>query len=176
MNPIANSEQRQAEDTALRIMHLPEYRAARQKAGFLWRQGYGEHVTSEALETFESAMDEYAFNYLLKAVASDSEYPRLVRDFMPPHTWFGRDLPGARMGGDNPDNCYRVAGIAHGRRYEVYGKVIGRPATSVTFTLVANYGTSVTIQTLDFTDLQCAADGSFTIAIDDGPAAVRVNH
>lgn len=176
MNPIANPDQRRAEDTALRIMGLPAYRAARQKAGFLWRQGYGEHVSTEALETFESAMDEYAFNYLLKAVASDSEYPRFVRDFMPPHTWFGRNVPGARMGGDNPDNCYRVAGIAHGRRYEVSGKVIGRPAASVTFTLVANYGTSVTIQTLDFAELQCAPDGSFTISIDDAPDEGRANH
>ena len=176
MNPIANPDQRHAEDTALRVMHLPAYQAARQKAAFLWRQGYGEHVSTEALETFESAMDEYAFNYLLKAVASDSEYPRFVRDFMPPHTWFGRDVPGARMGGDNPDNCYRVVGIAHGRRYEVYGKVIGRPAASLTFTLVANYGTSVTIQTLDFAELQCAADGSFTLHIDAGPSDGRANH
>jgi hypothetical protein len=175
-NPIANRDQRQAEDIALRVFRLPAYQAARQKAGFLWRQGYGEHASPEALETFESAIDEYAFNYLLKAVASDADHPRFVRDFMPAHTWFGCNVPGARMGGDNPDNCYRVAGVAHGKRYEVYGKVIGPPATSVTFTLVGNYGTSVTIQTLDFIDLQCAADGSFSIAIDDQPAAGRVNH
>ena len=99
-NPIANRDQREAEDTALRVMRLPVYRAAREKAGFLWRQGYGEHASDEALETFESAMDEYAFNYLLKAVASDSDYPRLVRDFMPPHAWFRRNVPGARIGGD----------------------------------------------------------------------------
>lgn len=176
MNSIANPEQRQAEDRALRIMHLPAYQAARRQAGFLWRQGYGEHVSTEALETFESAMDEYAFNYLLKAVASDTEYPRFVRNFMPPHTWFGREVPGARMGGDNPDNCYRLAGIAHGSRYEVSGKVMGRSAASVTFTLVANYGTSVTIQTLDFAELQCAPDGSFIISVDGAPNEGRANH
>jgi len=175
-NPIASRDQWQAEEIALRVLHLPAYQAARRKAGFLWRQGYGEHASAEALETFEAAMDEYAFNYLLKAVASDGDYPRLVRDFMPPHTWFGRDVPGARMGGDNPDNCYRVAGVTHGKRYEVRGKVVGRPATSVTFTLVANYGTSVTIQTLDFADLKCAADGSFTIPIDGEDAQGRANH
>lgn len=175
-NPIANREQREAEDTALRVMRLPAYSAARQKAGLLWRQGYGEHVSEEALETFESAMDEYAFNYLLKAAASDSDHPHLVRDFMPPHTWFGHTIPGARMGGDNPDNCYRVAGVAHGKRYEVHGKAIGHPAASVTFTLVANYGTSVMIQTLDFADVQCAADGHFIISIDAEPADGRANH
>ena len=157
-------------------MQRAEYQAARQKAAFLWRLAYGEHASAEALETFDAAMDEYAFNYLLKAIASDGNYPRFVRDFMPPHEWFGRKVPGARIGGDNPDNCYRVAGIAHGERYAVHGKVIGQPASSVTFTLVANYGTSVTIETLDFHDVQRAADGTFTIEIDAEPAAGRANH
>lgn len=175
-NPIANHGQAAAEAAALRVLQRPEYQAARQKAGFLWRLGYGEHASAEALETFEAAMDEYAFNYVIKATASDGNYPRFVRNFMPPHQWFGRKLPGARIGGDNPDNCYRVAGITHGGRYEVEGRIMGRRATSITFTLVANYGTSVTIQTLDFADVKCAADGSFTLHIDSQSPDGRANH
>jgi hypothetical protein len=170
-NPIANRGQASAEEAALRILKRPEYKAARDKARFLWRLGYGEHASAEALETFESAMDEYAFNYLLKATASDGNYPRFVRDFMPAHAWFSRKLPGARMGGDNPDNCYRVAGITHGARYEVCGKVVGQHAVNVTFTLVANYGTSVTIQTLDFADVKRAADGPSRSRISRSPNA-----
>lgn len=175
-NPIANRDQLAAEETALRLLQRPELQAARRKAGMLWRLAYGENVSTEALAGFEQAMDDYVFNYVLKAVASDAEHPRLVRDFMPGYEWFGRKLPGARMGGDNPDNCYRVAGIAHGGRYEVHGRVVGQAARSVTFTLVANYGTSVTIQTLDFAGLRRAADGSFRISIDAEPAGGRANH
>ncbi len=175
-NPLANRDQLVAEETALRLLQRPEVIAARQKAGFLWRLAYGENASARALERFETAMDEYVFNYVLKAVASDAGYPRFVRDFMPPYEWFGRKVPGARMGGDNPDNCYRVAGIAHGGRYEVQGRVVGRAPRSVTFTLVANYGTSVTIQTLDFADVQRAADGSFSLSIDGDAPDGRANH
>ena len=170
-NPIANTAQVDAEETALRVMQRAEYQAARQKAAFLWRLAYGEHASAEALETFDAAMDEYAFNYLLKAIASDGNYPCFVRDFMPPHEWFGRKVPGARIGGDNPDNCYRVAGIAHGERYAVHGKVIGQPASSITFTLVANFGTSVTIETLDFA--RCAAHSRRHVHDGDRPSAGR---
>ena len=45
----------------------------------------------------ESAVEEYAFNYLMKAVNSDGAHPHVFRIFMPPHRWFGRDLPGARI-------------------------------------------------------------------------------
>lgn len=176
VNPIANSDQCAAEETALRILQLPVYKEARQKAAFLWRLAYGEDVRGEALPSFDAAMDEYAFNYLLKAVASDENYPRLVRDFMPPHQWFERWVPGARMGGDNPDNCYRVGGVSYGPRYEVHGQALGTAAACVTFTLVANYGTSVTIETLEFSDVDCDADGSFTLSIDLNPAEGRRNH
>lgn len=175
-NPIANRDQCAAEEAALRILQTETYRLARRKVAFLWRHAYGEDARTEALPGFEAAMDEYAFNYVLKATASDENNPRVVRDFMPPHEWFGRKLSGARMGGDNPDNCYRLAGVKHGARYEVHGRVIGRPAPSVSFTLVANYGTSVTIETLDFADVHREADGSFTLTIDAQPAEGRRNH
>lgn len=175
-NPLANRAQCAAEETALRVLEHPVYREARRRSGFLWRLAYGEDAREEALPCFEEAMDEYAFNYLLKAVASDENHPRLVRDFMPPHRWFGRDVPGARMGGDNPDNCYRVGGIAHGARYRAHGRVVGTPPACLTFTLVANYGTSVTIQTLELADVVRDADGNFTLSIDAEPAGSRRNH
>jgi hypothetical protein len=175
-NPIANRDQLAAEETAQRLWQRPELIAARQKAGFLWRLAYGEDWALESPQSFELAMDEYAYNYTLKASASDAGHPRLVRLFMPPHQWFGRETPGSRMGGDNPDNCYRIAGIAHGGRYEVRGRALGRAAPSVTFTLVANWGTSVTQQTLDYAELEPGSDGWFTIVIDADEAAGRRNH
>jgi hypothetical protein len=80
------------------------------------------------------------------------------------------------MGGDNPDNCYRLAGIAHGARYVVTGRAIGEAPRSVTFTLVANYGTSVTVQTLGYDELRRDADGAFEISIGPEAAAGAPNH
>ena len=58
--------------------------------------------------------------------------------------WFAREIPG-RMGGVTRTTI-TVWRIAHGGRYgSVRGKPCGTAPASVTFTLVANYGTSVTI-------------------------------
>jgi hypothetical protein len=46
----------------------------------------------------------------------------------------------------------------------------------VTLTLVANFGSSVTVETIDYGGLDVAADGSFTILIDGDPPAGRANH
>jgi hypothetical protein len=176
INPIANRDQFVAEETALRVLGLPQLQEARRKAAFLWRLAHGVHVSAQALETFEDAMDEWVTNYVIKAVASDTNNPRFVRNFMPPHEWAGRKFPGARIGGDNPDNCYRFAAVAHGARYAVHGRAVGPVPASVTFTLVANFGSSVTVQTIDYDGLEVAADGSFTILIDGDPPAGRPNH
>ena len=173
INPIANRDQFAAEETALRVLVLPQLREARKKAAFLWRLAHGVHVSEQALATFDDAMDEWVTNYVLKAVASDANHPRFVRNFMPPHAWAGRTVPGARIGGDNPDNCYRFAAVAHGARYAVHGKTVGPLPASVTFTLVANYGSSVTVQTLEYRALEVAANGTFTILIDAEPPAGR---
>lgn len=177
-NPVATSDQRDIERIAMRVRDMPAVRAARQKAALLWRTAYGHQGASdEAYALFDAAMDEYAFNYILKAVNSDTNYPRIVQNFMPPHEWFGMKVSGARMGGDNPDNCYRLIPIAHGARYEVRGRRFARPPSSVTYTLVANYGTSKTIMTLEQDDVRYEADGdSFVITIDGEPANGRPNH
>jgi hypothetical protein len=123
-NPIANADQMAGEEAALRLWSMPEIQAARHKAAFLWKLAYGTDVAPQDAQTFDSAMDEYAFNYVIKAAASDARHPRFVRNFVPPFHSFGREVPGARMGGENPDSCYRLAGIEHGARYEVQGRIV----------------------------------------------------
>jgi hypothetical protein len=78
--------------------------------------------------------------------------------------------------GDNTDNTYRLAGIAHGTRYRVTGRILDHEPANVTFTLVSNYGTSVTIQTLELHKLERQSDGAFVITIDSEPAQGRPNH
>ena len=158
------------------MWRLPEVQAARRQAAALWRIGYGTDVPAEAEPGFEQAMDEYVTNYLLKGTACDADYPRFVRNFQSPAEINSAGLPGARMGGDNPDNIYRLAAIAHGIAYKVTGRVVGRSAPDVSFSLMGNWGTSVGIATIGLHELEVDGEGRFTLTIDDQPAGDRANH
>lgn len=175
-NPIANPDQFAAEDEVRAMWALPETQAAKAHCAQLWRIGHGNDAPPELEPLFDSAMDGWIGNYLFKAAARDPIRPRFVRNFMPAFDWNGRHVPDARMGGDNPDNCYRLAGIAHGGRYRVTGRVLDAQPAHVSFTLVENWGTSMTVQTIDLPGLDVGADGAFTITIDDQPANGRRNH
>jgi len=175
-NPIANPDQFAAEAEVRAMWEAPQTHAARAHTAQLWRIGHGTDVPPGIEDSFDSAMDGWVTNYLFKAASALPETPRFVRNFMPGYTWRGEDVPDARMGGDNPDNCYRHAAIAHGGRYRVTGQVLADRPAQVSFTLVENWGTSITVQTVELPGIDVAEDGSFTITIDDQPAAGRPNH
>ena len=176
INPIANPDQFAAEADVVAMWKDERIHQARDVVKMMYQRAYGDRRPAEALPAFDQSVDEYVTNWMFKAVASDTQHPRFVRDFMKAYHWHGHDVPGSRTGGDNPDNCYRLAGIGHGTAYRITGKVIGKQPANVTFTLTANYGTSVTIQTIDDHLLERAADGSFVITVDDQPANGRPNH
>ena len=175
-NPIANARQFAAERDVVAIRDDPRLQAARRTVEMLFARGYGDRIPRSDRPLLPAFCDEYATNWVFKAAASDAQHPRLVRNFMPAHTWHGHDVPGARTGGDNPDNCYRLAGIAHGTRYRVTGRLPDRRPANVSFTLTGNYGTSVTIQTIEDHQLAIDGNGEFAITIDDQPADGRPNH
>lgn len=176
INPVDNAEQLQAEADVIAVLREPAIVAAREQVGRLWRNAWADSIPGEVASGVEAMLDEYLANWVFKASASDSQHPRFVRTFMPPYAWHGHDVPGTRTGGDNPDNTYRLAGVAHGTGYRVTGKAVGREPANVSFTLVGDYGTSVTIQTIESQSLKRQEDGSFTITIDDRPADGRPNH
>ncbi len=175
-NPVANADQRTVEDLAMRVFQRPEVREARKRALGLWLAVTDYDAPLEARALAEQAIEEYCFNYTLKACNSDVNYPRVVRPFTQAHEWFGRQVPGARLGGDNPDNCYRLIPIEHGASYEIQGRQYPRPAANVTWTLVGNNSTSKTLASLEHRDAVVGSDGHFTITVDAEPAGGRRNH
>ncbi|MGE0384635.1 MAG: hypothetical protein AB7Q97_07870 [Gammaproteobacteria bacterium] len=174
-NPIANVDQREVEDVAVRLLAHPDVARAREQAGMLWRSVM-EQASGAQWPLFEPMLDEYVYNYALKAALADPDRPRVARVYTPPWRWLGRAVPGSRWGGDNPDNTYRLIPIAAGARYELQGRRMAGGIANVTYTLVGNTATSVTLSSLEGRDLHTAPDGSFTITVDDRPAAGRVNH
>lgn len=175
-NPIANPDQFAAEQDVRAMLALPVVTKARAQSAMMWRIAHGQEVPVEAEPHFEAAMDEYVANYLFKAATCDPAQPRFVRNFMAPYHWNGADVPGARMGGDNPDNTYRLAAIAHGGRYRLVARPAGTEPAHASFVLVGNWGTSVSIATTELHRLVRGADGGAIITIDDQPANGRPNH
>lgn len=175
-NPIANAEQYAAEREVAAMWDMPQTAAARAHVSQLWRVGHGADVPAGIGDDFEAAVDGYLTNYLFKAAAMDPVRPRFVRAFMPSHSWHGHEVRDSRMGGDNPDNCYRLAGISHGGRYRVRGRVLERRPAHVSFTLVENWGTSVTVETIELNAIEVEEDGTFAITIDDREAEGRRSH
>jgi hypothetical protein len=175
-NPIANSGQFAAERDVIAMWGDVRVKAARAQVERLFQMGYADRIPEASRPLLPAFCDEYATNWLFKAAASDAQHPRFVRGFMPAHRWNGHDVPGARTGGDNPNNCYRLAGIAHGTAYRITGRILDRKPANISFTLTANYGTSRTIQTLEDHDMVFDENGAFVITIDDQPANGRPNH
>ena len=175
-NPVANADQRDLEDLAMRVFERPEVREARRRALGLWLAVTDYDAPAEASDIAADAIDEYCFNYTLKAANSDANHPKVLRLLVQSGAWFDRSVRGSRLGGDNPDNCYRVIPVEHGARYEVTGNPCGSPAADVTWTLVGNNSTSKTLASLEHRDVAADAQGRFTITVDDAPAEGRRNH
>lgn len=175
-NPIANPGQFAAEADVRAMREDPRMAQVRTQIAKYYAIGYGSRLPEESRPLLDELADEFVTNWLFKAAASDSQYPRLVRNFMPPHEWHGNSVPGARTGGDNPDNCYRLVGIEHGTQYRLTGRLAGKKPANISFTITNNYGTSQTVELIEDHDLVWNADGSFEITIDDRPAHGRPNH
>ncbi len=173
-NPIATADQIHVETTVLRILAREDVQAAIQGAIFRWRRVSGD-ASREAMQMIETAIGEYAVNYCIKAANSDANYPRVVQNWMPQHEWFGHAFPAARIGGDNPDNGYRLIPIEHGAAYRIDGRRFRECPADVTWTIVANPGTSVTLSSLSGNDVDCDS-GRFSITVDNQPANGRRNH
>lgn len=175
-NPLATTDQTEVTATALRVLDYPEIRKARNTVVLRWKAVLQNDPPQEAWNSFESSIDDYTFNYVLKAAASDANYPKVVHIYTPPHEWRGMKVPGSRWGGDNPDNVYRIIPIDGKARFRLDGRRIGNGPSFVSYTLTGNYETMKTLNNLESKDVQVRPDGTFSITLDPQPANGRVNH
>ncbi|MEZ5735317.1 MAG: hypothetical protein R3E09_05835 [Novosphingobium sp.] len=175
-NPLATSAQREIEDRALALLRRPELERARAIVTMLWRNAVAWPSRDQA-DRFDNMIDEYMFHHAMRAANGDPNYPEAVRFMVPPHHWFGRDVPGSRWAGDSPDFIYRTIPITHGGRYEIRGRATCARPPTVNYSLMADETAApVTLALLDSLDMDSAADGSFTISVGASPAEGRSNH
>jgi hypothetical protein len=167
MNPIATADQREVEDRAMALLKRPELERVRKVVTMLW-ESVAAWPSRDQADRFPNMIDEYLFHHAMRAANGDGANPKVSRFMVPPHHWFGRDVPGSRWAGDSPDFIYRTIPIAHGGRYVIEGRPSCAEAPSVNYSLMAdNTAAPVTQALLDSLDMEFGSDGSFAITVDE---------
>lgn len=175
--PLITAEQLSLEAKARELWEHPRVKAALAKVKGLMLAGYGVDVPQEARHRFDSAMDEYCFSYVERALCRDRNNGCIHYTCHPPYDRAdGIHVPGCRFYGENPDVIYRWGGIHPDRTHRLVCKPVGPPTTAVSFALMSTYGGTTPGAAVDLHELEREADGSFTVTIDSSPADGRRNH
>jgi hypothetical protein len=181
-NPTATVEQRDLEALALEMLDSPVIVAARENAAMRFKilaGEHGSHAPAEAFTGIEVKMREWAYHYLLLALNSDPNYPKVLgHGYGPPHNWLDMEVPGCRGLGtaENPDNHYVFIPIDVNARFEIHGKLQEPAIHDVNFWLTSNLSMSSNVNGLMWKDVEKNDDGTFVITIDHDPANGRPNH
>ena len=175
-NPTATVDQRDLEDLAMRLFARPDVLAARRRAAATWKLVTEYQMPAEQWAMFEEQMIDYCFRGTLMGTNSDPQYPRVLRVYTPHGHWFGRDVPGSKWGGENPDNAYRVMPIEAGAEYEIHGQRQQCPSGYVTFQVVGNTTTSYTVGSLEQRDMVVDPGGRYLITLSSEASDGRPNH
>jgi hypothetical protein len=176
VNPLANAVTRDSEVLALRVMEMPAVKQAMQAVLTKWKSIVGSDADAEARSLSDGAMREYIFHNVHKAVCGDPNYPEIVRTQMMPHEWFGMQVPGSRMAGDNPDTIYHMAPINGVARFEIDAQRFASPAADLSFTVTGNSGFTRPLGQLVVDGSAVGANGRFTITVGPEPADGRPHH
>src|SRR5262249_43873710 len=154
----------------------PDVQTAMKRAADMWARVTDKTVSREQWAMFPQHVHDYCFCSALIAANSDPNRPKVLRLYSAAAQWMGNDVPSSKRGGDNPDNPYRMIPVAHGGRYVLHGQRPQKPPTYVTYQLVGDTNNSITVGSLEQSDMSIASDGSFTITLDETPANGRKNH
>jgi hypothetical protein len=175
-NPIATIDQRWLDAKAIELFTRPDVQQAKQRAAGAFALVTDKTVSPEVWGMFPAYVESYAFRSIQLAINSDANYPRVYRVYTPAAAWLGNRVPEARWGQENPDNIYRIIPIAYGGQYLMHGNRHANPPSDVSYTLVADTNTSITVGLLGQADIVTDADGTFAITLDERPANGRKNH
>lgn len=178
MSPLATREQAEAERAGLRIIELPEVRAAREE---IRRKMLEDPVakTPTGRAGLDQALDHWMLQATMREVNSDPYRPKAVWNVdNTPRTWFGHTYLGSTLAGYNPDNLAREILIHGDSAYEVNGR-FGTPAAG-SFNFVAEFynedgSRGSQVASINSATMDVNPDGSFTVTVSAEPREER-NH
>jgi hypothetical protein len=179
LNPTATVDQRNLETLALQVVRSPTIVDAQAQATLRFKIMAGSDIPAEALENIDQKMHEWAYHYVINALNSDSNYPKVLgHGYGPPHEWLGMKVPGCRgLGtGENPDNHYSFIPVDGHSRFELYGKISDEPVGDCPMFITSNLSQSMNVAWLDWREVPIADDGTFLVTMGPDPADGRPNH
>jgi Protein of unknown function (DUF1214) len=179
INPTATADQRDLEALALELVKSPIIVDAQAQATTRFKIMAGSDIPAEALEGIDDKMAEWAFHYVILALNSDANYPKVLgHGYGPPHEWFGMQVPGCRgLGtGENPDNHYSFVPVDGNSHFELHGKLSTPRVGDCPMFITSTLSQSTNVAWLDWRNVEIVDDGTFVVTIGPEPADGRPNH
>jgi hypothetical protein len=181
---LGNREQIAREAQALRVFASPPVQKA---LGELERIYAKDPVFNMPMapETLKAAAAAMAMSGSIGAVNKDVDRPVVMWGTNAARRWHGLDVPRAGIILDNPDNVYRSVPIDGAASYVIRGRVHPPAPAQQTFVLYSKLpgtdreGVKEHLEEAGSVWLErvpLAADGSFTVTVDNSPADGRNNH
>lgn len=176
---LATPHQRLVEARALAIAGRPEMAAAKDRITALFKADRNARLRNQDALIAQSAA-EHCQHAALIAAGETPLSPCFVWTIAMAHQWLGIDMPGSRIGQDNPDNVYRFASVDASQRYILSGQFTDQPPTDFSLcSLPAHVGEGIAanvcgIITRDTIDVD--GDGRFEVVVDSTPTEGRRNH
>ena len=123
-NAAATADQRDMDALALKVYDMPAVVKARQQAAGRFKMYMNKFAAEADWARFDQFMEEWCFNLIMRAVASDANYPKVMGQlFSAPHEWMGNKVLGSRAAGaDNPDNNYVIMPVDGYAHFELHGQ------------------------------------------------------
>jgi hypothetical protein len=160
-------DQRDIESRAIGLLASDAVQRGRERVTARWRAVVGSGLPDEAWALFDEMVDEFTFNYVLKASALDPERPAvLAATYAPPHQWFGMDVPGSRAaGGVGADQHYALIPVRHGLSYNLTGRRLDPVPADIPLTVIGNDFLTMTLNSLDLTNVTLADDRTYSVGV-----------
>jgi hypothetical protein len=177
VSPLATVDQLEAEQSAAKIVNSPIMQLAKAILKLAWKltaqQNFAEVDGPDQtnLDELDAAVESYATFAALTALNRDPYNPKVITIELPAHTWYGVTAGDSRNIYDNPDTVYRFIPMSSDSSYVITGKFTnGQIPVDTNFSVLIGTAGN-TYSTLSASDLDIAADGSYTITVDSSPTA-----
>ncbi|MFP1153618.1 hypothetical protein ACK280_16110 [Mycobacterium sherrisii] len=140
--------------------------------------------TPSGAATLDAAVDSVTMGAAEEAALLNPSRPEFMWTANAKHCWFGLSVPRSGYGIENPDDVYRHVAVDDSSSYVIRGRLARHPARDLTFVLYGEIpGTGAVTQegapilaSLDVSQMQVGADGTFIITVGPSPANGQTNH
>jgi hypothetical protein len=186
---LATTSQQAAEEIVLQLLDDPELRQLRRQLAAELRETATGRTRDGSL-SLDAAIGLWSTSMIFSEVSAYQAEPAFIwATDNTPRSWFGHDLPGAGIAGDNPDFVYRRLTVDGDAEFEIMGRLdlAYRPVEMTMEAMRGNVGPMALkdqsrqhadmgnqIGVIKGRDLALEKDGSFRIKL--GGRAAGPNH